>query len=56
MPLSIFFNPRGLAKVSLGLAEGRKHADKREAIKKRDWQREHGRLMRHKVSSPGNKA
>ncbi len=45
VPLSIFFNPRGLAKVSLGLAEGRKHADKREAIKKRDWQRDKARLM-----------
>lgn len=48
VPLSIFFNPRGLAKVSLGLAEGRKHADKREAIKKRDWQRDKARLMASK--------
>jgi SsrA-binding protein len=45
VPLSIFFNPRGIAKVSIGLAEGRKKSDKREAIKERDWQRDKARLM-----------
>lgn len=46
VPLQIHFNDRGRAKVLLGLAEGRKKADKREAIKERDWQREKARLLR----------
>ncbi|WP_114374563.1 SsrA-binding protein SmpB [Elioraea thermophila] len=46
VPLQIHFNERGLAKVLLGLAEGKKKADKREAIKERDWQREKARLLR----------
>jgi len=45
VPLSIFFNPRGMAKLSLGLAAGRKKADKRAAIKDRDWQRDKARIM-----------
>jgi SsrA-binding protein len=45
VPLSIFFNPRGMAKLSLGLAAGRKKADKRAAIKERDWQRDKARLL-----------
>jgi SsrA-binding protein len=48
VPLSIYFNNRGIAKVELALAEGRKHHDKRAAIKKRDWQRQKARLMREK--------
>lgn len=48
VPLSIFFNKRGIAKVSLGIASGKKQFDKRETEKKRDWQREKGRLMREK--------
>ena len=48
VPLSIFFNPRGMAKLSLGLAAGRKKADKRAAIKDRDWQRDKARLMANK--------
>jgi SsrA-binding protein len=48
VPLSIFFNKRGIAKVSLGIAGGKKQFDKRETEKKRDWQREKGRLMREK--------
>jgi SsrA-binding protein len=48
VPLDIHFNPRGIAKVTLGLAKGKKHADKREADKKRDWAREKARLMRDK--------
>ena len=48
VPLSIFFNKRGIAKVSLGIASGKKQHDKRETEKKRDWQREKGRLMREK--------
>jgi SsrA-binding protein len=46
VPISIFFNERGMAKVSLGLAKGKKQHDKRETEKKRDWQREKSRLMR----------
>ncbi len=46
--LSIYFNERGRAKVELGLARGKKKADKREADKKRDWQRDKARLMRER--------
>ncbi len=49
VPLSIFFNPRGMAKLSLGLAAGRKKADKRAAIKDRDWQRDKARLMANRT-------
>ena len=48
VPLSVFFNPRGIAKVQLGLAKGKRKADKREAEKQRDWQRDKARLMRNK--------
>jgi SsrA-binding protein len=46
VPLSVFFNNRGIAKVSLGLAKGKTHIDRRDDIKKREWQREQARLMR----------
>jgi SsrA-binding protein len=46
VPLQIHFNERGLAKVLLGLGEGRKKFDKRAAIAARDWQRDKARLMR----------
>lgn len=46
VPLDIHFNDRGMAKVLLGLGEGRKKADKRAAIAARDWQRDKARLMR----------
>lgn len=48
VPLSIYFNRRGIAKLEIGLAKGKHKADKREAIKKRDWDRERGRIMRAK--------
>ena len=48
IPLSLYFNERGIAKLELGLAAGKKKADKRETEKERDWQREKGRLMRNK--------
>jgi len=48
VPLSVYFNPRGIAKVRLGLARGKRMADKREAQKDRDWQRDKARLMRNK--------
>ena len=47
IPLSLYFNPRGIAKVELGLAHGKKQHDKRHAIKERDWKREQQRLLRH---------
>jgi len=46
VPLSIYFNERGRAKVELGLAHGRKKADRRQAEKDRDWRRDKARLMR----------
>jgi SsrA-binding protein len=46
VPLDIHFNNRGRAKVTLGVAEGRKKADKRAAVAARDWQRDKARLMR----------
>ena len=46
VPLGIYFNRRGIAKVELGLAKGKHKADKRESIKKRDWEREKSRTMR----------
>lgn len=48
VPLSVYFNERGIAKVELGLARGKRKADKRESDKKRDWQRDKARLMREK--------
>jgi len=46
IPLSIYFNSRGRAKVELGLAKGKQTHDKRATIKERDWQRDKARLMR----------
>jgi len=48
IPLKLFFNPRGRAKVDIALAKGKKLHDKRATEKKRDWEREKGRLMREK--------
>jgi SsrA-binding protein len=48
VPLKLYFNARGIAKVELGLARGKKFHDKRETEKKRDWERQKGRLMRDK--------
>jgi SsrA-binding protein len=46
VPLSIYFNERGRAKVELGLARGKRKADKRQAEKQRDWQRNRARILR----------
>ena len=46
VPLSIYFNARGRAKVELALAKGRKAPDKREYIKEREWKKEAGRILR----------
>lgn len=48
VPLSIYFNPRGLAKCEIGLARGKAAHDKRETIKQRDWNREKHRLLRER--------
>jgi SsrA-binding protein len=48
VPLSLFFNRRGLAKVDLALVKGKTHADKRESIKKREHQRDIDRAMRRR--------
>jgi len=48
VPLDIHFNDKGRAKVTLGLAEGRKKHDKRQAIAARDWARDKARLLRAK--------
>jgi len=46
VPLKMFFNDKGRAKVEVALAKGKKLHDKRETEKKRDWDREKGRLLR----------
>ena len=46
VPLSIYFNGRGRAKVELALARGKNLADKRQTVKDRDWKREQARIMR----------
>ncbi len=46
VPLSVYFNGRGRAKVELALARGKKAHDKRDAIKERDWKRDQARIMR----------
>lgn len=48
VPLRLYFNKRGLAKVKLGLAIGRKEYEKRDVIKKRDWERDKARIIRGK--------
>lgn len=48
VPLELYFNERGRAKLKLALAEGKKLHDKREDDKKRDWNREKARIMRDK--------
>ena len=46
IPLAVYFNDRGIAKVELGVARGKRQYDKRETEKRRDWQRQKQRLMR----------
>ncbi|MEL0143157.1 MAG: SsrA-binding protein SmpB [Alphaproteobacteria bacterium] len=46
VPLSIYFNERGMAKVDLGIAAGKKKYDKRQAEKQRDWDRQKARVLR----------
>src|SRR6185312_6999882 len=48
IPLKMYFNAKGRAKVELGIAKGKKLHDKRETEKQRDWQRDKARLMRNR--------
>jgi SsrA-binding protein len=48
IPLKLYFNDRGRAKIEIALAKGKKLHDKRDTERKRDWQRQRGRLMRDK--------
>ena len=48
VPLRLYFNERGRAKLELALGRGKKVRDKRETLKKRSWDRERGRLLRGK--------
>ncbi len=48
VPLRLYFNERGMAKLELALAKGKKVHDKRETEKKRDWNREKSRLLRER--------
>jgi SsrA-binding protein len=48
VPLRLYFNARGRAKIEIALAKGKQMHDKRETEKKRDWVREKGRLMRER--------
>ncbi len=47
IPLSLYFNRRGYAKVRLGLAHGKRQYEKREAIKQRDWKRQQSQLLKN---------
>ena len=46
IPLKIYFDVNGRVKVQIGTATGKDNKDKRESVKKRDWQRDKSRLMR----------
>ena len=48
VPLDIHFNERGMAKVLLGLGQGKQKADKRQAVAAKDWARDKARLMRNR--------
>jgi SsrA-binding protein len=48
VPLKLYFNPKGRAKIEIALARGKKLHDKRETEKRRSWERERGRLLRQK--------
>ncbi|MDI7774359.1 SsrA-binding protein SmpB [Asticcacaulis sp. EMRT-3] len=48
VPTKLYFNDKGLVKLEIALAKGKKIHDKREASAERDWQRDKGRLMRDK--------
>jgi len=47
VPLVLYFNHKGIAKLKIGIAKGKKVADKRATEAKRDWNRQKARLLRH---------
>ncbi len=47
VPLKLYFNDKGIAKLEIGLAKGKKVADKRDTERQRDWAREKARLLKH---------
>lgn len=51
VPLQIYFNAKGIAKLELGLGRGRKKYEHRDRDKKRDWQKRKGRLLRRTAQS-----
>ena len=48
IPLKLYFNEKGRAKLEVSIARGKKLHDKRETEKQRDWNREKGRLLKEK--------
>lgn len=48
IPLKLYFNPRGIAKLQIALCRGKKNHDKRQSAKESDWKRQQARLMREK--------
>ena len=46
VPLVLYFNHRGMAKLKIGIAKGKKTSDKRDTMAKRDWQRQKARLLK----------
>ncbi|OSQ37907.1 SsrA-binding protein SmpB [Thalassospira mesophila] len=46
VPVKVYFNDRGIAKLELAIGEGKRKSDKRDAIKERDWQRDKARILR----------
>ena len=46
VPTRLYFNEKGMVKLEIALAKGKKEHDKREVVADRDWKREQGRLMR----------
>ena len=46
VPIKMYFNDRGIVKIKLGVAKGKKQADKRETSAKRDWDRQKARIMK----------
>ena len=49
VPLVLYFNDRGIAKIQIGLAKGRRKQDKRQVARDRDWSRDKARLLRGKT-------
>jgi SsrA-binding protein len=50
IPLNIHFNRKGVAKIEIALAKGKQKVDKREDVKKRDWNRQQARLLKNSSS------